>query len=134
MKTIEEVARIAAERWADRVASPKFDNGDPSFTGFITKALAEKLVKPVSNESRTKLISHLVGTIVVYLSNTDSRVNMILGVDYGPDRCLAEAAHYAGIPTTNFPIKTTMWVSKNHIAVRYGYGAVIEYLYANSNY
>lgn len=47
---------------------------------------------------------------------------------------LSKSAEYAGISTRNFPWKTGMWVSENHILVIYGYGARPVYLYSNKTY
>ena len=59
---------------------------------------------------------------------------MILAADYNPCRTLRISAEVAGISSSNFPWKTTMWISKNHVAVRYGYRAPKEILYANKQY
>ena len=134
MKTIEEIARIAAIWWADKVTSPKFDNGDKSFVGFVTNTMAASLVQPVDQIQRDKFIEYLVNSIVTELSSTYPGPNMVLCVDYGPDRELLGAALYSGVPSLNFPIKTVMWISKNHVAVKYGYSAPVEILYANSVY
>jgi len=58
----------------------------------------------------------------------------ILGVDYGPDRNLSIFAEAADIPILNFPTKITMWTSKDHVAVRYGYRANEQYIYATKAY
>lgn len=145
MKSIKEIAVIAATWWADKVTSPKFDNGDNSIEGFFAKSYAAKAVQPVDQVQRDKLIEHLVHSITTRLDIQSTEVllpgqepippmDMVLGVDYGPDRELLGAALYSGIPSMNFPIKTVMWISKNHVAVKYGYSAGIEVLYANSVY
>lgn len=132
-KTIKEIAQLAAEWWATKVINPKMDNGDTSSLGFMGMMLARKLVEPVSEETKANFIKDLSMRIEGKLE-LDNTYDFILDVDYGPCRELREAAEIAGLSLNNFPIKTTMWISKNHVSVRYGYGANIEYLYANKAY
>jgi len=146
MKSVKEIAIIAAGWWADRVTSPKFDNGDKILGGFFAKTYAAKAVQPVDQVQRDKFIEHLVHSITTKLDRPQATevllpdqepippVDIVLGIDYSPDRELLGAALYSGIPGMNFPIKTVMWISKNHVAVRYGYSAGVEHLYANSTY
>ena len=145
MKSTKEIAIIAATWWADKVANPKFDNGDKSLEGFMTKSWASKAVQPVDQVQRNKFIEHLVNSITTKLDRQSTEIllpgqelippaDMVLGADYGPDRELLGAGLYSGIPSMNFPIKTVMWIDKDHVSVSYGYGADVEYLYANSSY
>lgn len=127
----QEVANMAATWWADKVTAPEFDNGDPSFTGFLGSFLAAQLVKPVELEQREKFISILVDTI---LASLDDGRQFTLSVDYGPDGYLSTAAELAGIGSNNFPWKTVMWIDENHISVRCGYGAPEEMIYATKAY
>jgi len=130
-KTIQEIAKIAATWWADQIANPKFDNGDSSFTGFMCNHLANKLVKPVAKDMREAFIEALSSAIV---TNLEGRRVLPFGVDYGPDRILSDAAKKAGMPENNFPWKTMMWVSKNHVSAALGYAAQETILYANKDY
>ena len=132
-KSIDEISKIAAEWWADRVAAPKFDNRDKSTAGFMGMALASMLVKPVEEGSREKFISALSEIIFREFDNMVGR-KMTLGVDYGPDRNICEAAEVAGISTNNFPWKTVMWIGENRVSVRCGYRADEQFLYANKEF
>lgn len=58
---------------------------------------------------------------------------MCLGADYGPDKMLYDAAVEAGIKGMNFPLKTTMWISKKEVSVQKGSGAKIQKLYPEKN-
>jgi len=132
MKTVEEVTKLAAEWWSDKVCHPKFDNGDSSQTGGMTMMMAMLCTKPVQNDSKQLFTDILAKKIIPVLESIDRDV--ILSVDYGPDRMLHDAAQEADIPSTNFPWKTTMWITNHHVAVRYGYRAPIEYLYMDIDY
>ncbi|HEY5588230.1 MAG TPA: hypothetical protein VIK86_04650 [Candidatus Paceibacterota bacterium] len=127
-KNIQEIAKIAAEWWVDKISDPKFDNGDNSSTGFLGMALASMLVEPVINDSKDKFILYLSKLIEHDLEERD---NIILDVDYHPCKNLRDASEYANISNNNFPCKTVMWIDKNHISVRYGYRAEEEFLYSN---
>lgn len=136
-KSIEEIAKIAATWWADKVAKPKFDNGDNSDNGGMAQLLAALGTKPVGIEAREKFISELKSKIEkrIYWEPKYERVpRMVLSVDYGPDKDLYEAAEAAGVNKMNFPWKTTMWIDKNHVSVSYGYRTPEEILYANKEH
>jgi len=45
-----------------------------------------------------------------------------VGVDYGPDKILSDAAEDAGLDM-QFPWKTQMWISHGTVSVSAGYGA-----------
>ncbi|ACA57539.1 hypothetical protein FDC45_15835 [Clostridium botulinum] len=130
-KSIKEIAKIASEWWADKVANTKFDNGDDSSNGEIATCLAVMNTKSVASISKEKFINKLSHIIEEQLLK---EFNIELSVDYRACRELNESAEYAGISKNNFPWKTAMWIGKNHISVSYGYRAKEEYLYANKIY
>jgi len=130
-KSIKEIALIAAEWWADKIISPKFDNGDSGLSGFFGMTMASQLVEPIADEKREKFISHLSKYIE---SKLDADLSPYLSVDYGPSVDLKDAAEFAGISSNNFPWKTNMWVDKNHVSASYGYRGKKQILYANKTY
>lgn len=103
-------------------------------------ALATMGTTSVDNESRDKFVSFLSDSIEKEMIKNQERErenwvpDIILDVDYGACKKLSEAGEYAGIPDSNFPWKTCMWIDKNHVSVSYGYRANEEYLYANRTY
>lgn len=130
-KTIQEIANIAAEWWADKVISPKFDNGDSGLGGFFAMTMATQLVKDIDNTQRKKFVD----TLSEYISERlNSNREPYLDVDYGACQSLSEAAEKAGISENNFPWKTYMWVDKNHVSASYGYRGEEEILYANKTF
>lgn len=135
-KSVKEIAKIASEWWADKVINPKFDNGDSSFAGFMWMTMASMLVEKVDTAARDKFISFLSKSIEDHLNQKRPYgiPNLILDVDYGACEKLRAAGDYAGISSNNFPIKTVMWIDKDHISLRYGFMGKEEYLYANKVY
>ena len=125
----EEVAKAAAEWWADKISgNVKFDNGDDSMAGAFCMAMAKSLVKPVDEVQKDSFVKNLSENIV------KEQVE-ILDVDYHPDKWLSEAARASGISGNNFPWKTVMWIVEDEetkeikILVRAGYGAEQKQIY-----
>jgi hypothetical protein len=58
-----------------------------------------------------------------------------IGVDYGPDPILQDAAADAGIRLgmADLPIKTVMWVKPDEVAVAAGYSADRETIFAEAS-
>ena len=131
-KSIIEISKIAATWWANVIINPKFDNGDDSKTGADENKALKIEVKEVSDKTKIKFFEHLSKAIESKLMLKAQAINV--RVDYSPDKLLVESAEYANLPISNFPIKTTMWISTNHIAVSYGYTAKTKYLYANKKF
>lgn len=54
----------------------------------------------------------------------------MLSTDYHPQGILAKAAQEAGVPVScgPFPMKTIMWIDKNHVELKHGYGSAIQKL------
>jgi hypothetical protein len=80
--------------------------------------------KEVTPEAKLKFIDLLTGFIEEGMKNG---LELCLGVDYGPCEELGELARLAGIPLSNFPWKTHMWIRENFIKASYGYRAEYEY-------
>lgn len=131
-KSLKGITEIAANWWGDAVVKPEFDNGDKSTVGAFGRGMASMLVKPVTPEMKKMFVEELALQLMAKLTNNQDII--ILGVDYGPGLYLREAAEYAGIAYSNFPWKTTMWVTKDSVMVSAGYRAETETLYASSDY
>ena len=117
-KNIIEISKIAATWWANVIINPKFDNGDDSKIGDAINRDREMRVKEVTDETKVKFLNHLSKAIESKLTLKAQAIN--ISVDYSPDKILVDSAEYANLSTSNFPIKTTMWISINHVAVSYG--------------
>ena len=131
-KNIIEISKIAATWWANVIINPEFDNGDDSKRGAVESRNQKMDVKELSDETKVKFFEHLSKTIESKLILKSQAIN--IRVDYCPDKILVESAEYADLPISNFPIKTTMWISINHVAVSCGYTAKTKYLYANKKF
>jgi hypothetical protein len=132
-KTLNEIAKLVAEWWADKISNPHFDIGDESIQGSMAMVLASRLVEPVLNQNKEKFISYLENMIEEILKKGPD-CWIFLDVDYGPCRRLKEAADFADIGCHNFPWKTYMSISRNCIKAKSVYGTPYEFLYANKAY
>lgn len=145
MDEINEIAELASDWWVKQIINPEFDNGDASFEGFMASYFSKQLVEPLTEDQ----IMGFKDDLKLFILNRLSKVDKYLGVmqyeyeyraftdlstDYAPTTFLHEIAKQNNIKDTNFPIKTTMWVSRNYLAVKGGYTAGINILYANSKY
>jgi len=127
---IEAAARAAAEWWAEQIGAPVFrairgdepDRQSQDF-GAMTMMLGTILADrhPIREGQGEKFVTILAAAIAEGLDRNDYGLN--LGVDYGPDRMLAEAAEAVGIHTGRFPYKTHMWIKCDHVTAALGYGA-----------
>lgn len=107
-KSIEEIAKLATEWWIDN--SNDCDLDKDSVNRF-TDRLASMIIEKIANEE-----------------------NISLDVDYEPCSDLSRAMDYAGIFLDILPQKTVMWISKNHVSVKLGYGNAETLLYSNDAY
>lgn len=115
----EEQKEVAVTWWANAIANPKFDNGDPSLAGGMSMMLAMDLKESISEYKIGKFKEELKKKL-----GDGKVVRWGLNVDYGPDRTLYEAMSAASILTTNAPWKTNMrFGDDGSISVSYGYGA-----------
>ncbi len=127
-----EYYKVAAKWWADKLRKlgpGNFNNGDESISGGVTMALDTMLAmnsKP-SDDAIDLFEEKLAKAIKEYLEKQDY---IILSVDYGPDYILASIAEKSGLSTRCFPWKTTMWVRKDKVSVRAGYGAPIKVIFS----
>ena len=123
MTTTITAARAAADWWADAVGAPTFDNGDRSAGSGLVAVMAHMVAaqSPVDTTSATRFRDLLEQRIQTGLDRGGYGVT--LGVDYGPDRDLGDAAQAAGVSSSRFPWKTNMWVHTDHVTVSAGYGA-----------
>mgnify|MGYP001559346407 CR=1 FL=1 len=113
----QETSAAAAKWWADKLRGPVIhDNGERMQSAMMT-ALQPDV--PVPDEKIDEF-DYFLGTA---LSETDYN-HITVGVDYGPDRILSEAAEKAGINLEfRLPIKTMMWITPEKVSVSEGYRA-----------
>lgn len=113
-------ALAAARWWADAIRSPHHDNGDIMFNLLARLPRPE----PLDDDQLTAFVNHLSATIQQHIDH--NTWTLTLGVDYGPDPELSDAARAAGINTRplGFPVKTCMWVKPGvSVTVSAGYRA-----------
>lgn len=112
--------RALAQWWAEQLGSPRFDNGDAMSSMLYT--LAVDTSGGPTEEQTTKFVERLTDFIDGELKHRP-QYGVMLGVDYGPDHELAEAAEVAGIPIGRFPWKTRTHATADYVTVALGYGS-----------
>lgn len=125
-KTINDVAKIASEWWANVLIDPKFDNGEVNLATVLTIA-DTKDISEGQLEKFKKAVNDYIREELVKLNQADATI--ILSCDYGPDSTLRHFANQCLIYENNFPWKTTMWIGQDFCTVKYGYSADIKYIY-----
>lgn len=131
---LNPVAVAAANWWAQQIGCPQFKavtgdepraERDPlELAGVMAAMLAHS--HPVTEDAGQKFAALLAKHISDSLTRQQAagRVyGVTLSVDYGPDRTLGDIAEAAGVSTSRFPWKTTMWVQPDYVTASLGYGA-----------
>lgn len=122
MTLTKETIEKAVSWWVEKVtANQPHSNGDNGYTSIVTCLLADSMVKKISKKQVEVFKKELAMRIE---EEAKAWAKVSIGCDYGPCVMLEQAALEAGIPATNFPFKTWMYISeKDGIEVRDGYGA-----------
>lgn len=125
-KLTEEQIEKAAKWWADRICAPVFDGlsdaerkNPVNATYQFAEMFVSISVESVDNDRREQFMA----AIKEELRDPEYNPWWGLGVDYHPDRYLANAAVEAGISTHNFPWKTHMsFTEDGEVKAKLGYG------------
>ncbi len=129
----------AADLWVEMLKNPRYDNGDSSFVGAVTQALAEMGAKNNTDQTlarfKTELVRILSGPHKWRTKEYPGRpseefeeVFQTLNVDYNPNTPLADAASAAGLDM-QFPWKTSMYLENDYLLVSAGRGGPRVYHY-----
>ncbi len=128
--TDQTPGQAAAAWWAEQIGAPTFrataegigpEHPDYQFgetTSFLAGFLASK--HPVTEEQGRRFAEALAAKVDDRLKRASW---VSLGVDYGPDLDLAEAAEAASVDLSRFPYKTHMGVTADYVTAALGYGA-----------
>lgn len=132
----ETAARAAAEWWAEQVGAPVHHpvrpNQRDAHSIFAEEALATLAARhPVPRGAAPVFAADLEKRIEEMLGRVG---HISLGVDYGPDLELAEAAEAAGIHCGRFPIKTHMWLTADYVTAALGYGAQAKLIWQHPDW
>lgn len=119
----KSAARAAAEWWAEQVGAPvqrlvSAEQRDFSSDFAELSLMAIAAQHPIPQGAPPVFVAEMEKRIAEMQTRTDW---VSFGVDYGPDRMLAEAAKAAGISTTRFPIKTHMTITPQYVTASLGY-------------
>ena len=135
VESIKNIAKVVSSWWSDVIMHPKMDNGDESEAGILSMALLTMMsLDNITVEQQKQFRNELYEFIVKTLQNADDTKVLWLDVDYSPNKYLSDIAKSCNISSNNFPLKTTMKITKHFVSVRYGYGSDFETLYADKHY
>lgn len=128
-------AEAAAQWWADHLTPAFQNNGDPSREGGLAGILGGLLAQ----ENRPEDAQVDIFTLALTKSirerlSTSSGGWTSLGVDYGADKVLSDAAKEAGISATVFPWKTYVHVYPDRVTASLGYGARDTLVWTSDDY
>lgn len=129
----DDQIRVACEWWAARITRPTFNALRPeerrredSQPMAVAEIMAASMVEDINEGAVARFQLELAQRL-----HTDEQARWGIGVDYGPDRILSEAAAAAGIKVTmmTFPWKSFMSFHDGKVEAYCGYGQPFETLY-----
>ena len=123
MKLTNNQIDIAVEWWGNILKNPKFEHGDYSETGMLTKFIAKHCQNPITNEGIKKFKINLK-KLLKNMNKSKYRIDPYqLSCDYHPCLTLFNAIKNTKINDNNFPWKTMMRFDENgKVFISYGYG------------
>jgi hypothetical protein len=132
----ERVIDRVVSLWIGALRDPKYDNGDTTGGSAISAAVVSCRSKNNDDATLARFGAELKKRLMNQFTTPPSREGgepytrwiTSLGVDYGPDAVLSEAAKAAGLKM-EFPWKTRMSFSTDNVNFREGYGALDVFHY-----
>jgi hypothetical protein len=134
-KTEPRPAAVAAATWwADKLGLALTNGTDDGMSAAL-QMYAQSLRPLPTGDEATKFVEVLAAAIEANLASlADVKLPMVtLGVDYGPDAILGDAARAAGV-RAGFPMKTCMWVTSEVVTASLGYGASERLVWASEEW
>ena len=124
----------AVELWARALRNPKFDNGDNSRNGFMTHALVSMNIEHDkknidSLDESIKIFKSELIKLLIKERDSGDYFTRFLDTDYHPCKLLSVAAEKAGIPESQFSVKSGVQIYEDYVISRFGYGAKSKYHY-----
>lgn len=133
----ERIVDRAVSLWINALRKPKYNNGG-GIESVMASARASMIPKNNDEDTLTRFGVELKkllmeGQVKQYGQGEPyTRFATYLGVDYGPDDTLSDAADAAGLKM-QFPWKTSMHMWTGHVQFSVGYGERGLYHYPLSN-
>lgn len=128
-----ENVNVAVNWWAEAIQHPKMDNGDDGLASLMVMlggcTGGRQLTKAELQTFRERLADIIVRELKEHPAEDYPRFEVVLSVDYGPNRLLGEAGDTIGLGQFDYPCKTVMWVSETEVSVRAGYGAPMRVIW-----
>ena len=122
---------VAAKWWADKIRNvgpANYNNGDNGVRGGMAMMMATMIAvdKAPSNVSVELFEKKLAEKIK---ESVESRGQLSLDCDYGPNMLLGNIARETEIDPMSFPWKTNMHITPDKVQVSFGYGAGYETIF-----
>ncbi len=123
----ERIVDRAVHLWKEALAAPVYRNtrpGERDFGSVLACGMAAMLPKNNTADVLNAFGEELKKRLMAPIERGADRVwyETSLGVDYGPDKVLGEAAEAAGLKM-EFPYKTNMHLYTDRLSFSVGYGA-----------
>lgn len=118
----------AVELWKRVLATPLYQNERPGEGGSLAPILAAMAPKNNAPDVLESFGVALKKSLLQEDADQGWYGKTYLGVDYGPDRTLADAAEEAGLQM-QFPWKTSMHIYTDKVCFSIGYGSPDVYHY-----
>lgn len=130
---LNEQIEKAVNWWAKQLTSEgeSWDNGANHLAGGLMGVLGNSTL----SNARSKINKDQIDDFKLALAGIiereiQGRPHLVISTDYYPDGKLAKAFEKSGIPVgvkegSPLPCKTVMWVYKDKVRVRPGYGATV---------
>lgn len=135
LKTAPSAGAAAGIWWATVLMDPKHDNGADDEANVLSRMMADMLTAdhPAEAGALDLFAGYLKEEVDKMLE--DGRDWISFGVDYHPDRILADCAEkaYVTVPMMGWPWKTNMWVTPRNVKVSYGYGAEAKIIWGEED-
>lgn len=134
----EEVSKIAADWWGQKVDNPSHDAGLDNNIQLLNQLLVENM--PKTEDEKINEFKNILKEMIK--NELIKRRYIDLHVDYGPRGILCDAAKESTLLPQNhnefdmtriFPWKTTMKISLDQITVKEGYGSDQETIFERNN-
>lgn len=125
MKETLESAKIAANWWTEKIRGGAIhDNGANDDANVMGMLLANILgFKNAPSEDQLTRFNDILADLISEKLYSEPKSYVYLDCDYGPNYILSLAADTAGIDPIVFPFKTSVFVYKDKVIIRDGYGA-----------
>jgi hypothetical protein len=133
-KPNDRMIKRGVDIWCKKLFTPVFDNGDNSEAGGMAHVLATMNIlndkaKIDDMPEKVEIFREALTDILIKERDENEYFRGWLSVDYGPCTQLHDAAEIAGIPDSQFSIKSDVSIRCDCVSTSFGYAADHIYHY-----